>query len=106
LEAGLISKRTKDALAASKARGTTLGGYRGGPTVGPGVGLRARQDNAAAYAASVRPMVVALRKDGLSLRQVCAALQARGIRTPRGGQWVPQMVTQIVGEGRAGEGRA
>jgi DNA invertase Pin-like site-specific DNA recombinase len=100
LEAGLISKRTKDALAASKARGKTLGGYRGGPKIDPSAGLKARQERAAQYAASVRPIVTELRDSGLSLWRVCAELEARGIRTPRGGKWVPQMVSRIVG-GRA-----
>jgi DNA invertase Pin-like site-specific DNA recombinase len=97
LEAGLISKRTKDALAASKARGKVLGGYRGGPKVDPAAGLKARQDRAAQYAASVRPIVTELRNSGLSLWRVCGELEARGIRTPRGGKWVPQMVSKIVG---------
>lgn len=97
LEAGLISKRTKDALAASKARGRVLGGYRGGPKVDPAAGLKARQERAAAYAAAVRPIVTELRNSGLSLRKVCAELATRGIRTPQGGKWVPNMVSKIVG---------
>jgi DNA invertase Pin-like site-specific DNA recombinase len=97
LEAGLISKRTKDALAASKARGKALGGYRGGPKIDPSVGLKVRQERAAHYAASARPIVTELRDSGISLRRVCTELEARGIRTPRGGKWVPQMVSKIVG---------
>ena len=88
LEAGLISKRTKDALAARKARGKVLGGFRGGPKIDPGAGLKARQERAVAYAAAVRPVVAGLRNSGLSLRKVCAELQAHGVRTPNGGQWV------------------
>src|SRR3954471_10912403 len=61
LEAGLISKRTKDALAAFKARGRVLGGYLGGPKIDPSVGLKARQERAVQYAASVRPIVTELR---------------------------------------------
>jgi DNA invertase Pin-like site-specific DNA recombinase len=100
LEAGLISKRTKDALAASKARGKALGGYRGGPKVDPAAGLRAQRERAAQYADSVRPIVTELRDTGLSLWSVCAELEARGIRTPRGGKWVPNSVSKILG-GRA-----
>jgi DNA invertase Pin-like site-specific DNA recombinase len=96
LEAGLISKRTKDALAASKARGKALGGYRGGPKPDPTVGLAARQKQAADWVASVRPVVTTLRNEGLSLRRVCAELEQRGIRTPNGGKWVPPMVTRLL----------
>jgi DNA invertase Pin-like site-specific DNA recombinase len=102
LEAGLISKRTKDALAASKTRGKVLGGYRGGPKIDPVVGLKARQERAAIYTMAVRPVVSELRNSGLSLRKVCAELQTRGIRTPNGGKWVPQMVTKIVGASMKG----
>jgi DNA invertase Pin-like site-specific DNA recombinase len=96
LEAGLISKRTKDALAETKAPGTVLGGYRGGPKIDPSVGLRARQARAQAWASSVRPVVTQLRDAGLSLRGVCTELEARGIRTPNGGKWAPSMVGNIV----------
>jgi DNA invertase Pin-like site-specific DNA recombinase len=107
LEAGLISKRTKDALAASKARRQAqgkplLGGYRGGPKIDPVVGLKVRQERAVAYTAAVRPVVTELRNSGLSLRKVCDELQTRGIRTPNGGKWVPQMVTKIVGASMKG----
>ena len=96
LEAGMISKRTKDALAASKARGKILGGYRGGPKPNPEVGLKARQERAAVFTSSVRPIITQLRNDGMSLRGVCAELEARGIRTPRGGKWVPATVVKVI----------
>lgn len=96
LEAGLISARTKAALAAAKARGTVLGGYRGGPTVNPAAGLAARQAKAAAFAESVGPMVRDMRHSGMSLRQIAAALTERGIRTPRGGAWTAAAVNVIL----------
>jgi DNA invertase Pin-like site-specific DNA recombinase len=96
LEAGLISQRTKAALTAAKARGTKLGGWRGGPAVDPTTGTKARQDKAAAFAASVGPLAAELRNTGMSLRAVAAVLTARGIRTPRGGDWTADAVRTVL----------
>ena len=41
-ERALIAERTRAALAAAKARGQKLGGYRGGPKVDPAAGREAR----------------------------------------------------------------
>ena len=96
LEAGLISQRTKSALAAAKARGTKLGGWRGGPKVDTSTGTKARHDRAQAFAASVGPMAAELHSTGLSLRQIAAELTARGIRTPRGGDWTADAVRTVL----------
>jgi hypothetical protein len=52
---------------------------------------------AEAYAARVAPVVAAIRKAGaLSLRQVTAEINARGVPTPRGaGTWSAQQVSVI-----------
>jgi len=99
LEAGLISQRTKAALAAAKARGRQLGGWRGGPKVSAEVGTRARQARAAAFAGSVAPIAAELRAAGMSLRQVAAELAARGVRTPRGGAWTATAVRNVISRG-------
>ena len=96
LEAGLISQRTKAALAAAKARGRRLGGWRGGQKVDPMAGLQARQARATTFAASVGPLAAELRSGGLSLRQVAAELTARRIRTPRGGAWSAAAVRVVL----------
>ena len=84
LEAGLISQRTKAALAMAKARGVALGGWKGGPKVDGQLGRAAQRDRADAFAMGVEPIASALRDGGKSLRQIAAALTTRGIRTPRG----------------------
>jgi DNA invertase Pin-like site-specific DNA recombinase len=96
LEAGLISQRTKAALAQAKARGVALGGWRGGPKVSPSAGLKARLDRAEAFAASVGPIAQELRGQGLSLRQIAAALAERGIRTPRDATWTAAAVRNLL----------
>jgi len=96
LEAGLISQRTKAALAAAKARGAVLGGWRGGPKIAPALGTEARQQHADAFAAGISPMVAEMRERGLSLRQIGAELTERGIRTPRGGVWAAAAVRAVL----------
>ncbi len=90
-----ISARTKAALAAAKARGTVLGGYRGVP-VDPAAGRAAIAAKVAAYAADVGPIVQQMRGEGLSLRGIAAALEARNVRTPRGGAWTAKAVSGLL----------
>jgi DNA invertase Pin-like site-specific DNA recombinase len=95
-----ISKRTKEALAAAKARGTKLGGNRGnlddlkkGPAISAAVRRKASEDRAA----KVRKHIDAVKAQGaVSLRQIAAALNERGIRTSRGGEWSAIQVQRVL----------
>ena len=76
-----ISQRTKDALAAAKARGVVLG--QNGQVL-------ADQNKADAdgFARSVAPAVHKIRKAGaVSVRQIAAELNRQDIPTARGGTW-------------------
>ena len=95
-ERALIAERTRVALAARKARGAKLGGWRGGPKVDAAAGLKARQEAAAAFAADVRPIAAQMRSSGLSLRGIAAALTQRGITTRRGGPWTAAAVSALL----------
>src|SRR5262249_2896626 len=78
----------KAALAAAKARGVKLGGKRPGQrNVDPKLGRAALSQASSEFAQCVGPIIVELRKSGLSLRQIVAELEKRGIRTMRGGAW-------------------
>jgi DNA invertase Pin-like site-specific DNA recombinase len=91
-EAEAISNRTKAALAAAKARGVKLGGFRGraGSPASCAVARRARSAKVAARAADLAPVIAEIRSAGAaSLRAVAAALNARRIAAPRGGMWAP-----------------
>jgi DNA invertase Pin-like site-specific DNA recombinase len=66
-EAKMISARTKAALAAAKARGKTLGGFRG-YVPDAALGRQARHAASEAFAADVGPIVAKLRRQGRSLR--------------------------------------
>jgi hypothetical protein len=93
----LISQRTKAALAAAKAKGTVLGGWRatrkdGSPRLQPKTdhATRAAQAAADAFAWQVGPLIQGMRQEGMSLNAVAGELSRRGIRTAQGRQWTAQ----------------
>jgi DNA invertase Pin-like site-specific DNA recombinase len=97
-----ISKRTKEALAAAKARGTTLGNPNGAAAL-----LRAGKGNDAAietvcasadaFAADLLPVIRRLQGEGLtSLPQLAGGLNRGGFQTPRGGRWYPTSVANLL----------
>lgn len=83
-ERRMISERTKAALAAAKARGVVLGGYRNGPAPDNQKGTKALQDKAAAFRCGVGPLVADLHSQGKSLREIAAYLMEMGVKTSRG----------------------
>lgn len=91
-----ISARTKAALAAKKARGVVLGGWRGGPKVDTAQGTAAIQAKADAFAADVGPIAAAMRAQGKSLREIAGALVEQGIKTARGGAWTATAVKNLL----------
>jgi DNA invertase Pin-like site-specific DNA recombinase len=100
-ERAMISSRTKAALAASKARGVNLGGYRGGPVpdarIGGEAGGKALAEAADAFAARVAPMIRGMQTQGLSLNKIAAELKSKGVRTARGGDgWTAKAVSNVL----------
>jgi DNA invertase Pin-like site-specific DNA recombinase len=96
-EAKRISERTRDALQALKRQGRVLGSPT--PEVGSAAGVAALQAKADSYADRVGPIVrEIIRKSGATtLRDIAAALQARGIETPRGNtDWHPSQVSNLL----------
>jgi DNA invertase Pin-like site-specific DNA recombinase len=89
-ERRMISRRTKDALATAKARGKKLGGNQGNlPVIGDtgrAISLAARQAKTRGRAADLVLIIEELRAAGVvSLQQIAAELNARGIRAARAG---------------------
>jgi DNA invertase Pin-like site-specific DNA recombinase len=116
LEAGMISDRTKKALAAAKDRGQKLGGIRhrvisvdqrGKKTYGAQVlnvssktramAVEALQERAESRAADIAPIIKQLQEAGkTSLRAIAAGLNEAGIPTARGGEWSSPQVMRIL----------
>lgn len=99
LEAGLISSRTKAALAAAKARGQALGGPRGGvlSDKARAIGRQAQALLAQRRAHDLAPVLVELRAEGMRTpTEIARGLTERGIPTARGGaQWSVQQVIRL-----------
>jgi DNA invertase Pin-like site-specific DNA recombinase len=94
-ERALISRRTKDALAAAKARGQVLGNPRLAEARAIAHGrLKASAD---ADAERVLPVIREIQASGIvALVKIADALNARGIPTPRGGRWFAMSVRNLL----------
>jgi DNA invertase Pin-like site-specific DNA recombinase len=99
-EREMISARTKAALAAAKARGVRLGNpnLRGGNPAASRLACAAHVGRANDYAADVQPFIIEARQAGaITLGQLAKALNARGVRTPGGGQrWTHVQVRRAI----------
>ena len=97
-----ISRRTKEALVAAKARGVKLGNPNGAAALRRagkgGAALRAAvMANADEFAAGLAPVVAALQRDGITtLRGMADELNRRGLVTRRGGRWQVSNVRNLV----------
>jgi len=95
-EAARISARTKEGLAVAKARGTRLGAPNAHKTIKEARLAKSqycRQDalNALAIIDQIRASGI------LTLAGIATAMQARGIKTPRGGNiWHPVQIKRIL----------
>lgn len=95
-----ISRRTKEALAAAKARGVRLGGDRGNYAdlrKGPAVSAAVRSKASDARALKVRRQIEALQAQGATtLREIANRLNDAGITTPRGARWGASQVKRVL----------
>jgi DNA invertase Pin-like site-specific DNA recombinase len=105
-----ISRRTRDALSAAKARGQRLGNPNGAAALqragkGNTAALRRLQEVAQEHAERIRPFLDEPALQGVtSLAAVAQALNERGILTPRGGRWHKSSVRNLLERLRAPPG--
>lgn len=92
-EAKRISQRTKDALAAARARGVVLGAA-GATNLRPN--LERRQQDADAFAIKLRGVIDGMRVRGLSQRAMVGELNVLGIRTATGRDWNLSQVQRTI----------
>ncbi len=92
-EAKRISERTKEALAAAKARGVVLG------ATGPANLKRCnnqRQQKAEEFRQRIRPVLEGMAAQGLSRRAMVVRLNELGIKAPMGGTWSLGQLQRLV----------
>jgi len=100
-EREMISTRTRAALAAAKARGKKLGWSKPSRQLGQQqasiMAVRKIQATADGFAANVLPIVGQIRAAGvITLTGIAEALNSRGIKTARGGEWYATTVRNLL----------
>lgn len=94
-ESDRTSARTKAALAEAKRRGTKLGSPC--PEKGSRLGIAAIRANVSAHDANVMPIIREIQQAGVtSLLGIAGALNARGVKTRRGGEWFAASVRRLI----------
>lgn len=97
-----ISKRTKEALQAAKKRGQVLGNPNGAEALrraakGNGAAVQSIKSKADSHAMDLRSVIDALAEENItSLGAIAAALNDRGMQTPRGGHWYKTSVSNLL----------
>lgn len=95
-ERAMISARTKAALQAKKAAGASLGNPTNLAEAGRN-GAAQTKAEADVFAANVRPIIGEIKAAGVQkLRDIAEALNARGVRTSRGGPWHAETVRRLM----------
>ncbi len=95
-ERALISARTAAALSAAKAKGVVLGN-RTNLSDAQAKGAASNAGKADAFAAAVLPVVEKIKASGITtLAGIAGEMNARGVRSARGGEWMPQTVKNLL----------
>jgi DNA invertase Pin-like site-specific DNA recombinase len=95
-ERRMISERTRSALASRKACGTKLGNPSNS-AMAAAKGRAVSIQDAERFAATVLPIMQEIQNAGVaSLRGLAIALNNRGVRTARGGQWQVSNVRNLL----------
>lgn len=97
-----ISRRTREALQAAKARGQKLGNPNGAEAIrragkGNAAGVKVIKGNADRHALNLKPVIDSLHGRGVSsLGQIAEALNANCMLTPRGTRWYKSSVKNLL----------
>jgi DNA invertase Pin-like site-specific DNA recombinase len=95
-ERALISERTGVALARKKAQGAALGNRTNLPEA-RAKGIESNRQAAASFAANILPVIRQIEAAGAnSFQAIAEALNARGVRTARGGEWYSGTVRNLM----------
>ena len=99
-EREMISRRTREALAAAKARGVKLGNPNGAAHLrglGNDAAVARIKENADNRATDLAPIIADMRQQGVgSVRAMAREMNQRGILTARGGRWHPTTVARLL----------
>jgi DNA invertase Pin-like site-specific DNA recombinase len=98
-EREMISKRTKEALAAAKARGVKLG--TPSPPTDLSKATAALISQADDFAREVYPLIERKRAEGKSFQAIARELARERVETPRGGRWTATAAKNVLKRNQA-----